>query len=367
MAPFTEHERRRKMNTVPDPTPPDRPLLQAALDALTDATGLVGRGIGADDGPAPTHAQLREGHRTFEIPVFIQPRIDRTAQLDVAHAQLIEKFGNTAVLVTEYLTPALAEHCRTRQHQQFIDTAGNAFLRLPGLHVVIQGRPRPMIAQPRAATRPRAIATAAAQRIVFLLLCQPQYLGAPYRAIAQAAGVALGVVGRVLKDLAEQRYIVGGTGQWRFLEPERLFDKWVAFYPAQLRPKLGARRFTTANAAWWKGVNFAQTHARWGGEVAADLLTGLLQPAAVTVYVPAGEIHFFIGRNAMQYHWRADPRGEIEVLERFWTFDTPHDVLKGTAPAPLVYADLIATMDPRNREVAQALRKEALAPILNAT
>jgi hypothetical protein len=367
MAPFTEHEHFTNMNTVPDPTPPDRLLLENALDALQGTTGLPGRAIGPDDGPAPTHAQLREGHRTFEFPVFIQPRIDRTAQLDVANAQLIEKLGNIGVLVTEYLTPALAEHCRTRQHQQFIDTAGNAFLRLPGLHVVIQGRPRPTAAQPRAATRPRAMATGAAQRIVFLLLCQPDYLRRPYREIAKAAGVALGVVGRVLKDLAEQKYIVGGTGQWRFLEPERLFDQWVAFYPAQLRPKLGARRFTADDPVWWQRAELTTNRACWGGEVGAELLTGLLQPATFTVYVPGDHMNAFIAQHAMKHRWRADPKGEIEVLDRFWTFDTPHDVLKGTAPAALVYADLIATMDPRNREVAKALRGEALAAILGAT
>lgn len=354
------------MNAVPDPTPPERLLLQAALDALQAATGLAGRLIAADDAAAPTHAQLREGHRTFEFPVLIQPRIDRATQLEAAHLQVIEKIGNIGVLVTEYLTPALAEHCRTRQGQQFIDGAGNAFLRLPGLHVVVQGRPRPQPLTPRGATRPRAIATAAAQRIVFLLLCQPEYLRMPYRAIAQAAGVALGVVGRVLADLAEQGYIIGGTGKWRMVEPERLFDQWVAFYPAQLRPKLGARRFTAADAAWWKDVDLTGTRARWGGEVAADRLTGLLQPAACTVYVPGDEMQAFIAEHAVRHRWRADPRGEIEVLERFWTFDTAHDAPKATAPAPLVYADLLAKMDPRNREVAQALRRDALATVLGA-
>jgi hypothetical protein len=284
----------------------------------------------------------------------------------VANAQAIEKTGNIGVLVTEYLTPALAEHCRTRQHQQFIDGAGNAFLHMAGLHVVIQGRPRPRPLTPRGATRPRAIATAGAQRIIFLLLCQPDYLRAPYRAVAKAAGVALGVVGRVLADLADQGYIVGGTGKWRFVEPERLFDQWVALYPARLRPKLGARRFTAANAAWWKDVDLTATRARWGGEVGADRLTGLLQPATFTVYVPPEAMNAFIGEQAMRHRWRADPRGEIEVLERFWTFDTAHDVLKATAPAPLVYADLLATLDPRNREVAQALRSDALAAILGA-
>jgi hypothetical protein len=202
---------------------------------------------------------------------------------------------------------------------------------------------------------------------VFLLLCQPDFLRKPYRAIAQAARVALGVVGRVLADLAEQKYIVGGTGQWRFLEPERLFDQWVAFYPAQLRPKLGARRFTADDPTWWRHADLIETRARWGGEVAAELRTGQLRAATFTVYVPLDHMNAFIAKHAIQHRWRADPKGEIEVLERFWEFDTEHDAFMCMAPAPLVYADLIATMDPRNREVAKALRGDALAAILGAT
>jgi hypothetical protein len=51
---------------------------------------------------------------------------------------------------------------------------------------------------------------------------------------------------------------------------------------------------------------------------------------------------------------RADPRGEIEVLDAFWNFEDEKD-LPETVPPLLIYADLLATLDPRNIETAQMI------------
>jgi len=58
MAPFTEHEQAENMNAVPNPTPPEHVLLQAALAALQATTELAGRPIGPDAATAPTLAPV---------------------------------------------------------------------------------------------------------------------------------------------------------------------------------------------------------------------------------------------------------------------------------------------------------------------
>ena len=56
-------------------------------------------------------------------------------------------------------------------------------------------------------------------------------------------------------------------------------------YAQILRPKINPRRFTATNPYWWKEVtNIGDYYARWGGEVAAEKLTGYLKPATVTIY-----------------------------------------------------------------------------------
>jgi hypothetical protein len=56
---------------------------------------------------------------------------------------------------------------------------------------------------------------------------------------------------------------------------------------------------------------------------------------------------------------RADPKGEIEVLETFWDFP-PTDNRPDVVPPLLVYADLLATMDPRNHETARIIHEEQI-------
>ena len=89
----------------------------------------------------------------------------------------------------------------------FLDTAGNAYLHEPGLHVYITGE------KPAAGETPIVGAqgggTATALRVVFALLCNPKLLNAPYREIVEAANVALGAIGWVFFDLEKRGYIAG--------------------------------------------------------------------------------------------------------------------------------------------------------------
>jgi hypothetical protein len=58
---------------------------------------------------------------------------------------------------------------------------------------------------------------------------------------------------------------------------------------------------------------------------------------------------------------RTDPKGEIEILQRFWPFETqtepPHPEL---TPPVLVYADLLATGDALCIETAGKVRERYL-------
>jgi len=49
---------------------------------------------------------------------------------------------------------------------------------------------------------------------------------------------------------------------------------------------------------------------------------------------------------------RPDPEGQIEILEKFWNLPSDPES-PAIAPAILVYADLMATLEPRNSEAAR--------------
>lgn len=338
----------------------DRWILDDALAALATTTGLKATVIGHEQATADHHRvdariEIDAEGRRFPLEVEIKTRIDRAAALGAAHAQIRKYAGDRGVLVTPYLAPKLVEHCWGTLKLQFIDTAGNAYLHQPGLHVLVTGHRRP--AQHAELMPNRTAGTATALRIIFLLLCRPDMLNAPYREIARAAGVALGAVGPTLQNLTARQYLIGGPGKRHLVEPIRLFDEWVMNYPTRLRPKLKARRFTALNGDWWKQANLADTGAFWGGEVAADRLTNHLKPATITIYVPPTVTRQFTATAAGRYRLRDDPKGNIEILETFWNF--PADTKRpDIVPAPLVYADLVATLDPRNLEIAAMVRTQ---------
>jgi hypothetical protein len=334
-------------------------LLEDALAAFTRATGLhaaiLPREPKAAEGRHPDAViEIGGPGKPLQLVVEIKA-VDRAIALATAKQQL-EAFGKQGVLVTPYLTAELATHCRAKLDLQFIDTAGNAYLRAPGLYVFIQGeRPQGGVG---AAAGTRGGGTATALRVVFALLCKPELLNAPYRDIVRAAGVALGAVGWVFFDLHRRGYVLGGTRtrNRRLVEPGRLIEEWVTNYPIKLRPKLNQRRFRATDPNWWQKTGLPDG-ALWGGEVAAHKLTGHLKPATCTIYIDPAKGREGVATLVREHRLRADPDGEVEILDTFWNF--PADPGQPELVPPLlVYADLLATLDPRNLEIAKRIREE---------
>lgn len=327
-------------------------ILERAIAAFETTTGLRAQALLEPVGPARPDALLDVfvDNRAVRFAAVIKA-IDRFQALGVIKAKQ-EAIPYPLLLVTTHITEATAGRCR-ELHLPFLDEAGNAYLEAPGLFVCVTGKRRPLQARP--AIRYRAF-TAAGLRIVFALLHHPKLITAPYRDIAKAANVALGTVGHVLADLEERGHLAPEKpGPRRLLALDRLQDEWAAHYPIKLRPKLNARRFTAPTPDWWRNQDMHRHHAYWGGEAAADKLTGYLKPARISIYVE-GKPDGLILANRL----RPDVNGATEILEAFWTPDAirhPEDI----APPLVVYADLMATTDPRNIETAKLIRDRYLA------
>jgi len=339
-------------------------VLEDALTALTRTTGfnaaIITRKPKRAAGTRPDAAiQIEANGKQFRFFAEVKT-VDRAVALAAAKHQL-EPHGERGVLVAPYLTAELANHCRNELDLHFIDTAGNAYLRAPGLYVFVRGE-RPD-ALPAIGTRGGGTATAL--RIVFALLCKPELLNAPYREIVAAAGVALGAVGWVFFDLQGRGYITGGLRKRnrRLLEPGRLMDEWVTNFPTRLRPKLNPRRFEAPDQGWWQKAHL-EAGARWGGEVAAAKLTDYLKPATYTIYMDPQKAPAALAALVRQHHLRAAPEGNIEILDAFWNFE-PQETQRDLVPPILVYADLMATLDPRNLEVAKQIRERYLSSRVN--
>src|SRR3974377_2178997 len=107
-------------------------LLEDALAAFTRATGLHAAILPREPkAPAGHHpdAVIEVGAPGKPLQLFVEIKaVDRAIALATAQPQLAA-FGTQGVLVTPYLTAELAAHCRAKLDLQFMDTAGNAYLR----------------------------------------------------------------------------------------------------------------------------------------------------------------------------------------------------------------------------------------------
>lgn len=370
-------------------SPDDLALLQGAFDALRRTTGLEGRLVavrtpGQDGRSADALIEIAaEGKRHGYVAVL--KRVDRFATLGLIKHQL-ERYDAPGLLVAPHITPGIAEHCRALD-LPFIDTAGNAYLHAPGLLIFVQGQRHrseevlhtdtmrgvgattaPYVAHPPISTTTPRSGTATALRVIFVLLCRQELLNASYREIVRAAGVALGAVGGIFDDLQKRGYITGGVrqGARRFLEPQRLLEEWVMTYPLKLRPKLYPKRFRAAAYDWWRHADVTAYNAQWGGEVAAEKLTGYLKPETMTLYMRPAKAREHIARLVATHRLRADPTGDIEVLDTFW--DLPADPEHPDVVPPLLaYADLLATHDPRNLDTARLLYESKITYAVRST
>lgn len=320
-------------------------LTRAAIEALGDL-GIDGKvdpvKLHVDQGADGMVTLTRDG-RTIEYVFQVKNQV--TPPLVGPLSLAFGEESGKRLLVTDYVTPPLADELR-RRHVQFIDAAGNAYLNRRGLLVFVSGR-----RDPRKRGRQKVARTfrGAGLRVGFVLVCVPALASAPLRTIAGTAGVALGSVAAVLKGLRELGFIAEVRGKRRLLHRERLLDQWTEAYARQLFPALEMARFSAASSDWWRRAAIEKYGAQWGGETAAALLQSGLVPEQTIIY--ADETPPALLR---QYRLRADASGSIVLRRRFWNaVPTPRpDVV----PALLIYADLVAAGDARSLASAKQIR-----------
>lgn len=273
----------------------------------------------------------------------IKEQLDRTIRRDFE--------GYRPLLIAPFITEAMADECK-RLNLPFVDTAGNLFFRTETTLLFITGRPRP----DHRGRRIHPATNPAGMKVTFALLCKPDLVAQPYRRIAEIAQVALGTIGPVLDDLDVRGFLRRHpTQKARLQRTEELLQEWVIQYPGTLRPKLNLRQYAAERESLL-GLNPEALHAYWGGEPAADFLTGYLKPEKFTIYVrhAAKEV-------LMQGRMRLDPGGNVEILDAFWHTELDYDNTR-LAPPIIVYADLMMTGDPRNIETAKLIYDRYLKP-----
>lgn len=294
------------------------------------------------------------GH-TYELPFEVKPVIDRRDQL----LRLKVRHGNS-LLITRSLSNAMISECR-EIGLQFIDHAGNCFLRQPGLYVYVSGRREIARGNP-AVTRGL---TPSALRLVFAILARPDILHSSVRKMADVASISHGAVGGALAMLEEMGFLSSPRpGQRMLVAPQRWLDAWTEGYLGRLRPKLETIRMSSADplTVLLDRVTPRMREVALGGELAAAYRSFGLKPGTLSLYVDFGAPRV-LKELVQELKLRRDPQGPVELISMFW--NTNELLSFPTVPDALIYADLIGMGDVRTMEVAEKLRKEICFDVEN--
>jgi hypothetical protein len=277
--------------------------------------------------------------------------IKRNPAMVVAHE--MAAMANPHLLATYYVNPRLAERLKNLG-VPYIDCAGNAYINTKAIFVYVKGN-KP---EKKENIQLARLFKPGGLQVLFVLLCNPDFIKAPYRELAIKAGVALGTVAWAMKEMQKQGFIIDiGNNVYRLVKRETLLRLWLIGYEQALRPRQLVKRYHAEKHDWW--MNAKPGRALWGGEVAAYKMTGYLKPETVTLYA-AKLTDPLIFENRL----RPDPNGEIELVEPFWNFEYP-EIKENLAPPLCVYADLMIRADGRTTETAKMIYEKYIDRYIN--
>jgi hypothetical protein len=278
-------------------------------------------------------------------------------QLNRLRPQLPREYGRDRLLL-------LAPHVRPQQAAvleraeiDYLDLAGNVHLNAPGLFVHVEGRQPPREAA-RVPGRPQKGWTVT----VMAILVRPELVNAPYRTLAEEAGVALGTIAKCVNDLVLRGLLRDGKGGRTLLDRQALVALWVQAYIEGLRPKLTERRFQVRDddkqRLWARlGTVFATRGHRWAltGADAAGRRNHFFRAGETEIYAPIQAVE----DRDFQRELVAQPAvrgGNLVVIEPPGPLAIPTTGGKRIPVTP----DLLAYAELRHRGTAQALEAAEL-------
>jgi hypothetical protein len=299
------------------------------------------------------------------VTATIIPHVVWTLKEKEPYLRHVGKEITNVLLCAEYINDNAALKLRNL-HTNYIDTVGNTFLTGPnGLYILVQGK-RQTIRKERQLGRlfqPTGLKTIAN------LLVNPQIVNLPQRAIGHEAGVALGTVTIVMRELREAGYIEQiGPKTYRLANKKPLFDKWVDGYMERLRPKLFVNRFMPKIRDLDQCMEqarkiLADNQKKWAitGEYAADLLTHYYRGPNLTLFIKEWTDDLLL-----ELDWIPAKNGPITVLDGFGLGIFTGPVVKGInlAPELLIYAELLTVKDDRTLDVAARLYNQFIKGLI---
>ncbi|BDT88949.1 hypothetical protein IU485_10270 [Nocardia cyriacigeorgica] len=229
----------------------------------------------------------------------------------------------------------------------YVDYAGNTHLDFEPVLIDVRGRHSPA-KEPAPRAADANLFSTKRMQVLFALLTWPELVGQPIRRIAEVAGTSVGITQSTLDILKGADYVIERSLHRR----DELIELWSAAFRTALLPSLRTLSFEGDIKGWSATPRYLVS-----GEFAVETIR---HPGTLTIYSE----HFDLA-DAARYRWKRSDEPNIEIRHKFWRspegafIPTTHGPFaENTVPPLLVYADLLASNEARQAEVAQNLRSE---------
>lgn len=272
------------------------------------------------------------------------------------------------ILFSTHIPPNVARQFKEKGIE-FADRSGNMFINLPWLKVFIMGYPNDKQIEWQT-----SLGSATALKVIYTILANPKVTGCTHREIAKAAGVSLGSVPAIYRELRSQGYLHStdnnGETRRKIVNKAQLFDKWIAGYEDKLRRKLylGSYRIAGTKSIGDLPAMLADTQQERvliGGELGATLLEkGNLRPGSATLHLDENSD---AKKLSLQLRMIPDTHGNVVFLQKFGAYNIMSEQkhpFSLTNPL-LMYSELLQINDPRVREFAEHFFQSRINGIYN--
>lgn len=267
-------------------------------------------------------------------------------------ADFIKRFGNNKrrwIVIANYIPTPLKTQFKELDIN-YLESSGNSFIDTKNIFLFINDQK----VTPNRLVNEGKLWNPSGLKFIFSLLNKEGLLDRPYRQIATAAGIALGNVGLFIDALNKEGYLIKtDKGHWLLVNREMLIKRWIELYHTVLRPKISMGRFkfiSSVSPLKWK--SWPTEDFVWGGENAGALLTNYLSPQDFTIYTHLTKMEVMKSLKLVP-----STEGKVEVLEQFWPMEIQEVQDVSDAVPPLIaYAELIISLDSRNRETAERIK-----------
>lgn len=346
-------------------------------EAMGALQSILGRGVqltveGPDDLIIVSNRETEK--RWFFNPIRVgrldrnrvAHRVNRIEDLDSEGLEGSTDLGGSTekarpLLLSDYVTAGAAEFLR-QEGISYLDASGNCFLQSGSLLLFVHGQ-KPKSRSGRESIR---AFNSAGLKLIFLLLVREELINRTYRDLAELVDISQGTVAYVMQDLRELGFVEKRKKKRTLRKKEDLIDRWATGYTERLRSELSRGRFEflpSRNASGWQSRLSDLGATKWGGEPGADRLTGNFRPELLTLYTREAT-----STVCRELEAAPDPEGSIEILDMFWDpveLEKQNDAEGSTmehVPPLLIYADLVASADPRARRAAKRIWDQYLVP-----